>query len=130
LMADVTRSRTTHWPADLQPFLRQCSQCHAENTAFPPGFLHGDEAQVRANLATCAQRMLHRLDMNRLPPAARSKTPMPPPAAAHAGAFLQSPDLAAMRDLLEHVLQASGVRSADVLAHPYATLAPCRVPTG
>lgn len=130
LMADVTRSRTTHWPADLQPFLRQCSQCHAENTAFPPGFLHGDEAQVRANLATCAQRMLHRLDMNRLPPAARSKTPMPPPAAAHAGAFLQSPDLAAMRDLLEHVLQASGLRSADVLAHPYATLAPCRVPTG
>ncbi|HRP23552.1 hypothetical protein [Thauera sp.] len=128
--ADLAQSRTLHWPADLQPFLRQCSQCHAENTAFPPGFLHGDEARVRANLATCAQRMRYRLEMNRLPPAARPKTPMPPPAAAHAAAFLQSPDMAAMRDLLERLLQARGAPGEDVLAHPYTTLAPCRMPTG
>src|SRR5690606_23681885 len=38
--ADLAPPRTMHWPTDLQPFLRQCSQCHAENTAFPPGFLH------------------------------------------------------------------------------------------
>jgi len=71
--------------------------------------------------------MLYRLEMNQLPPAARPKTPMPPPAAAHAAAFLQSPDLAAMRELLERLLQARG---DDVLAHPYATLSPCRIPTG
>lgn len=130
LPADPAQAASMDWPADLQPFLRQCSQCHAENTAFPPGFLRGGESQVRANLAACAQRMLYRLEMNRLPPAARPKTPMPPPAAAHADAFLQSPDLAAMRALLERLLQASGARGADVLAHPYATLAPCRIPTG
>lgn len=123
----MARAHTQHWPADLQPFLRQCSQCHAENTAFPPGFLHGEESRVRASLAACAQRMLYRLEMNRLPAAARAKTPMPPPAAAHAAAFLQSPDLAAMRELLERLLQARG---DDVLAHPYATLSPCRIPTG
>lgn len=128
--ADIAQSRTLHWPADLQPFLRQCSQCHAENTAFPPGFLYGDESQVRAKLATCAQRMRYRLEMNRLPPAARPKTPMPPPAAAHAAAFLSSPDLAAMRELLDRLLQARGAPGEDVLAHPYATLAPCRIPTG
>src|SRR5690606_40729379 len=110
----------------LQPFLRQCSQCHAENTAFPPGFLHGDASRVRANLAICAQRMLYRLEMNRLPAAARAKTPMPPPAAAHAAAFQQSPDLAAMRELLQKLLQARAAPAGDVLAHPYATLAPCR----
>jgi mono/diheme cytochrome c family protein len=128
--AEIAQSRTLHWPADLQPFLRQCSQCHSENTAFPPGFLHGDESRVRANLATCAQRMRYRLEMNRLPPAARPKTPMPPPAAAHAAALLQSPDLAAMRDLLERLLQARGAPGDDVLAQPYATLEPCRIPTG
>ena len=128
--ADGALPRTMHWPADLQPFLRQCSQCHAENTAFPPGFLHGEESRVRARLATCAQRMFYRLEMNRLPVAARAKTPMPPPAAAHAAAFLQSPDLAAMRDLLERLLQARGVPANEVLVQPYATLAPCRIPPG
>src|SRR5690606_7812437 len=113
----------------LQPFLRQCSQCHADNTAFPPGFLHGDESRVRAKLATCAQRMLYRLEMNRLPAAARAKTPMPPPAAAHAAAFQQSPDLTAMRELLQGLLQARGAPGDDVLAQPYSTLAPCRIPT-
>jgi hypothetical protein len=125
--ADAAQPRTMHLPADLQPFLRQCSQCHAENTAFPPGFLYGGESRVRASLSACAQRMLYRLEMNRLPAAGRPKTPMPPPAAAHAAAFLQSSDLAAMRDLLERLLQA---RANDVLANPYSTLAPCRIPTG
>lgn len=128
--AEVAQPRTLHWPADLQPFLRQCSQCHAENTAFPPGFLHGEESRVRASLTACAQRMFYRLEMNRLPAAARAKTPMPPPAAAHAAAFLQSADLAAMRDLLQGLLQARGAPGDDVLAHPYSTLAPCRIPTG
>ena len=122
--------RAMPWPADLQPFLRQCSQCHSDDTAFPPGFLHGDALQVRANLATCAQRMLYRLEMNRLPAAARPKTPLPPPAAAHAAAFLQSSDLAAMRGVLDRLLQARSTTGQDVLAHPYSTLAPCRIPTG
>lgn len=128
--AELAPPRTLHWPGDLQPFLRQCSQCHAENTAFPPGFLYGEESRVRASLTACAQRMLYRLEMNRLPAAARAKTPMPPPAAAHAAAFQQSPDLAAMRERLQNLLQARGAPGNDVLAHPYSTLAPCRIPTG
>ena len=130
LPVEVAQSHTMPWPADLEPFVRQCSQCHSDDTAFPPGFLRGDAARVRANLATCAQRMLYRLEMNRLPAAARPKTPMPPPAAAHVAAFLQSSDLAAMRDMLQRLLQARSAPGKDVLAQPYATLAPCRIPTG
>lgn len=126
-LADPIAPRATPWPADLQPFLRQCSQCHAANTAFPPGFLRGSDDLVRSNLAVCAQRMLYRLDMNRLPPGVRSKTPMPPPAAAHAVNFAQSPDLAAMRTTLETLLSARGDSATNVLRRPYATLAPCAV---
>ncbi len=124
-LADPGDTRAAPWPTELQTFLRHCSQCHAAATAFPPGFLRGDDARIRANLAGCAERMIYRLAMNGLPPQARPKTPMPPPAAAHAASFVQSDDLPAMRGELERMLAASGDSAAAVLDRPYATLAPC-----
>ncbi len=124
-LADPNDALTGPWPTDLQAFLRQCSQCHTAATAFPPGFLRGDEARIRASLAGCAERMIFRLAMNELPPQARPKTPMPPPAAAHAASFMQSGDLQAMRAELERILVAGGGNAAAALDRPYATLAPC-----
>ncbi|TAH40795.1 MAG: hypothetical protein EYC67_18165, partial [Betaproteobacteria bacterium] len=103
-LADPIAVRETVWPPDLQPFARQCGQCHALATAFPPAFLRGSDEQVRAQITGCAERMLFRLAMNARQPAARPKTPMPPPAAAHAAAFLQSADLPAMTAQLEGLL--------------------------
>lgn len=122
-------SLATRWPDDLQAFLRQCSQCHAEDAAFPPSFLRGDEAAVRTKLAACAARIYYRLQMNRLPPGARLKTPMPPPAAPHAADFARSTDLDAMQALLGRLLQAGGKSAVAVLEQPYASLPPCR-PSG
>lgn len=127
-LADPIAPRAVPWPADLLAFVRQCSQCHAAATDFPPGFLHGDDAQVRSRIAGCAERMLYRLEMNRHAPDARPKTPMPPPAAAHAARFIQSADLPTMRTTLEGMLAARGADSAVLLARPYATLAPCTTP--
>ncbi|ATE61055.1 hypothetical protein [Thauera sinica] len=78
-LADPPAARDGAWPPELQPFARQCGQCHAAATAFPPGFLRGGDEQVRGRIAACAERMLFRLAMNARPPAARPKTPMPPP---------------------------------------------------
>ncbi|MDO9597783.1 MAG: hypothetical protein Q7J47_08690 [Azoarcus sp.] len=124
-LADPITPRAAPWPPDLLAFVRQCSQCHAAATEFPPGFLHGDDAQVRSQITGCAERMLYRLEMNGLPPAARPKTPMPPPAAAHADSFIRSTDLPLMRTALEGMLAASGASRTALLVRPYATLAPC-----
>lgn len=119
-------SRAAPWPPELQPFVRQCGQCHAEDSAFPPGFLRGEDERVRRHLAGCAERILYRLEMNRVAPAKRAKTPMPPPAAAHAAGFVRSPDLPAIRAVVVGMLEARGGEPAAVLAAPYATLAPCQ----
>lgn len=124
-LADPITPRAAPWPPSLLAFVRQCSQCHAAATEFPPGFLHGDDAQVRSRIAACAERMLYRLEMNGLTPTARPKTPMPPPAAAHAASFIRSADLPAMRTTLQGMLAASGASSTALLVRPYATLAPC-----
>lgn len=124
-LSDPVPVRDTAWPPDLQPFARQCGQCHATTSAFPPGFLRGSDDQVRAQIAGCAERMLFRLAMNARQPATRPKTPMPPPAAAHAAAFLQSADRPAMTARLEGLLAQRSLTPAAVLARPYATLAPC-----
>lgn len=125
-LAEAGTPRAGAWPIDLQAFARQCSQCHADATAFPPGFLHGDDTQIRHTLDTCAERMVYRLTMNLTPPGARSKTPMPPPAAAHAPAFAESADLPTMLGQLGAMLKARGSTPAAVMAQTYATLPPCR----
>ena len=84
---------------------------------------------MRTKLAACAARIYYRLQMNRLPPGARLKTPMPPPAAPHAADFARSTDLDAMQALLGRLLQAGGKSAVAVLEQPYASLPPCR-PSG
>lgn len=116
--------------ADLQPFVRRCGLCHGAASKFPPGFLYGDDSQIRTNLAACAERILYRLQMNRLAPAARQKTPMPPPAAIHAPGFAQSADLPTMLSTLETLMSTQGgPNGAAVLERHYSTLAPCTPPT-
>ncbi|MBI4756868.1 MAG: hypothetical protein HY778_15910 [Betaproteobacteria bacterium] len=118
--------------ADLQPFYRRCAACHDAPEAFPPGFLHGNEGQVRASLAGCAPRILFRLAMNALPAAGRTKTPMPPPVSAQAAGFAASSDLAAMRRLLEAPAGTANPENRrlspvwPVVAGGYALLPPCR----
>jgi hypothetical protein len=114
-------------PADasreVATLFRNCGGCHTAPQAFPPGFLHGRGAQLAANIAACAPRMLYRLSMWATPPAARSKTPMPPPASAHAADFARSAEFAALRPWLEQQAH----RSAEaLLRRPYWQLAACR----
>lgn len=59
-------------------FNRSCAPCHRTSDPTPPNFLHGDIGRVRAGLAQCAERIYFRLDMWRLDPQDRPKTPMPP----------------------------------------------------
>ncbi|UVJ42655.1 hypothetical protein NVV94_18815 [Pseudomonas sp. LS1212] len=128
-LADDASVRDMTAAADLLPFVQQCGLCHGAASRFPPGFLHGDDSRVRANLAECAERILYRLQMNRLTPAAQLKTPMPPPAAAHAPGFAQSADLPAMLSALETLTRArGGLGGGAVLKRPYPSLAPCVPP--
>ncbi|QDF97996.1 hypothetical protein CJ010_16390 [Azoarcus sp. DD4] len=123
VLAVPPAARSTPWPAELQAFVRQCGQCHAADTAFPPAFLRGGDATVRASLAACAPRIAYRLAMNALPPAARPKVPMPPPAAAHAAGFAESADLRAMQATLAAL--SGHPLPATLPDRPYASLAPC-----
>ncbi|ANQ85783.1 hypothetical protein dqs_2754 [Azoarcus olearius] len=124
-LADPPLVRSTPWPPDLQPYARNCGQCHAEDSLFPPGFLRGDDVSVRASLARCAERIAYRLAMNRQPAATRPKQPMPPPAAAHAAAFARSEELTAMLETIAALLPPGDATHPPLLARPYATLAPC-----
>jgi len=62
----------------LRAFFRYCSTCHATDQPSPPNFLYGEPAQVRAQLAQCAERIYFRLGMWQLPMDDRAKTAMPP----------------------------------------------------
>ena len=111
--------------ADLLPFYRHCAACHDLPDAFPPGFLRGDAATVRARIDRCAPRMLQRLAMWAQPGGLRSKTPMPPPAAPQAAALRAPPDGLAMRSWLEGRLAAQGLDPLAILRQPYADLPDC-----
>jgi hypothetical protein len=119
--------------AGIQPFFRYCALCHQSPEPTPPNFLYGSPEQVRANLAHCAPRILFRLDMWRLAPETRPKTPMPP---ASALAVLDvaretwpgDPDLAALKGYAASLLAAEpGTdRGAERLAErDYARLRSC-----
>jgi hypothetical protein len=62
----------------VRALYQYCGRCHATPEVSPPNFLYGDAERVRANLASCAERIFYRLDLWRLPGPERSKTPMPP----------------------------------------------------
>jgi len=65
-------------PPVFKAFHRYCAQCHHEDLAFPPNFLHGPPRQIHEQVRHCAERILFRLEMWGLPPSARQEAPMPP----------------------------------------------------
>jgi hypothetical protein len=62
----------------IKVFYRDCAPCHRTSEPTPPNFLFGNREEVRTRLAQCAERIYFRLDMWRLNPEDRPKTPMPP----------------------------------------------------
>ena len=65
-------------PPVIKAFHRYCAQCHHEDLAFPPNFLHGSPRQVQEHVHHCAERIFFRLEMWGLAPHARQEAPMPP----------------------------------------------------
>jgi hypothetical protein len=63
-------------PLDI--FYRKCGACHGLSSSAPPNFMFGDLSQVKSKIEQCAERIYYRLDMWRLEPQQRPKTPMPP----------------------------------------------------
>jgi hypothetical protein len=59
-------------------FHQYCGACHHGADTFPPNFLHGSPAQVKANLAQCADRIFVRLSMWDVPNPEQLEAPMPP----------------------------------------------------
>lgn len=111
----------------LAPFVRYCGTCHDGPDAFPPAFLRGDPASVRARLDACAPRMLQRLAMWDAAPAERRKSPMPPPAAPQAASLRASADFGAMRGWLVDRLRVTGHDPAAILRQTYADLPGCAI---
>ena len=65
-------------PPVFKAFHRYCAECHHEDLAFPPNFLHGPPQQVQQQIDHCAERIFFRLEMWDLAPSARQEAPMPP----------------------------------------------------
>lgn len=49
----------------LLTFRHYCGACHAGDSTYPPGFLHGGGETILSNLARCAERIYYRLSMYR-----------------------------------------------------------------
>lgn len=65
-------------PPVIKAFHRYCAQCHHEDLAFPPNFLHGSPRQTEDQLQHCAERIFFRLAMWGVAASARQEAPMPP----------------------------------------------------
>jgi mono/diheme cytochrome c family protein len=125
-------ARAADATAEAQVFHRHCAVCHRTHERTPPNFLHGDAARVSAALKHCAPRIFARLSMGQLAPAARDKTPMPPPFASKEGSpgevaldakLLESLTAAAARMLRSETGQAPVL--ATMLSKGYENLRPC-----
>jgi hypothetical protein len=114
----------------IKALYRYCGRCHASPETSPPNFLYGDAASVRANVAHCAERLFFRLDLWRLSPDARPKTPMPPLASLgpSAQSWPNDPALALLRqhaaDLLR-VETGAAPRLEDFASRGYESLRSC-----
>ena len=118
--------------AAVKLFQRYCGACHHEHEPFPPNFLHGTPVEVKEQLAHCAERILFRLEMWRLPPAERPEAPMPP--AVGLVRLNLSPeqwpthsDLAALKNAAAQGLNPDGTMPSrnELLSQEYDTLREC-----
>ena len=110
-------------------FYPLCASCHATAERFPPNFLAGSPDRVAASVKHCAPRIYARLALWQVAPAAREKSPMPPPIAATRREAYEAPaSLGGLeRAAAELVRAESGAapRLATMLADGYESLRPC-----
>jgi hypothetical protein len=130
---------TNHAPIDAREangavglFQHYCGACHHEHEPFPPNFLHGTPAEVTEQVDHCAQRILFRLEMWRLPPAERPEAPMPPVAGlvrldVSPEQWPAHSDLAALKDYVARSVKPHGTMPSrdEVLSQEYDTLQEC-----
>lgn len=120
----------------VRTLYQYCARCHASPEVSPPNFLYGDTTKVRANLAHCAERIFYRLDVWRLPSAARPKTPMPPVHSLsglglEANSWPEDPALALLRHYAAGLVKTQTgkePRLADLEARGYENLRNCLAP--
>jgi len=117
-------------------FHQYCGACHHGADTFPPNFLHGSSAQVKANLAQCADRIFVRLRMWDIAGPEQLEAPMPP--AMHLSHHRVSldqwkshPDLQALRkEAVATIQQKRGATFSpdNLLQQDYDTLPICLAP--
>jgi mono/diheme cytochrome c family protein len=110
-------------------FYPLCAACHATSERFPPNFLAGTGERVASSVRQCAPRIYARLAMWRVAPAARDKTPMPPPRPSVDIAAANAPaPVAGLEYTIAELLrseQGSVPRIEQLLAGGYEALRPC-----
>ena len=118
---------------DFAAFYPYCARCHATNERSPPNFLAGPGERVAASVKQCAPRIYARLAMWRVAPAARDKTPMPPPVpSVNAIAYSAPASVAGLERTIAELLRAESggaPRVEQLLARGYEALRPC-LPAG
>jgi hypothetical protein len=117
-------------------FHQYCGTCHHGADTFPPNFLHGSPAAVKANLTHCAERMFVRLHMWDLANPEQLEAPMPP--AMHllhhqlsVDQWKNHPDLQTLRqDVAAAIQQKRGAAFSpeNLLQQDYDTLPACLAP--
>jgi hypothetical protein len=118
-------------------FHQYCGACHHGEDSFPPNFLHGSPAEIKANITQCADRIFVRLRMWDIAGPEQLEAPMPP--AMHLSHHRVSldqwkshPDLQVLRK--EAVAAIQRKRGAtftpeDLLRQDYDTLPACLAPS-
>jgi hypothetical protein len=115
--------------APFAAFYPLCASCHATAERSPPNFLAGPPERVAASVKHCAPRIYARLALWRTAPAARDKTPMPPPMpSARGDGYEPPPAIAGLERTASDLVRAeSGAapRLEALLANGYERLRPC-----
>jgi hypothetical protein len=125
-------------PPAVKAFHRYCGQCHHEDLAFPPNFLHGSPQEALRRIEACAERIVFRLEMWGVPPSARPEAPMPPATALPQLRLTPEQwagyaDLALLKSYAADLAgsgKGQSVRLADLAAKGYDNLRACTPPPG
>jgi hypothetical protein len=115
--------------APFAAFYPLCASCHATAERSPPNFLAGPPERVAASVKHCAPRIYARLALWGAAPAARDKTPMPPPIPSARGeAYEPAPAIAGLERTAAELVRAengTAPRLEALLANGYEALRPC-----
>lgn len=122
--------------SEHKTFHQYCGTCHHGTDSFPPNFLHGSPAEVKANLTQCADRIFVRLSMWDVSSPEQLEAPMPP--AMHLlyhrislDEWKRHSDLQALRkEAVAAIQQKRGATfpPEDLLQQDYDTLPACLAP--